>query len=945
MEFFESKLRIPYYTPYLVRERLFSVIEKNLDRSLICVTSDGGYGKTTLISSFIKENNIPAIWYQLSHLDRDPQTFLSYFKTAIFRHISGELSVYNIPREKVESELNNIITILSTWPKKLVIVLDNYQSINECEEIESMLTAIIKHVSPNVTFIITSRIRPNLELVHLKLQNRLVELRTHHLAFTKDELEKFFVQLHHIHLQKDEIELVLHKTEGWAASLQLLQELIKDMEIPARPFFWLKFRGTPDIYDYLGSEILASETEEIKTFLYKTCLFSELNADIINQFLAFTNSEQILKHLLENHLFIYKNEFGTIKYHTIFRSFLYKKLSEYSTKSEIYSLHRQISSIYEQRRQHFFAFGHSLAGQDFLLGAKLMSNMRRQYDSSQFLTLMDGLLEESSPEGFSAASMSLYLIRCMPLEINKDLITPLEKKINDTKDTNSLLLSNLQHMLGGLYFYTGNINKAEQLCNDSLSHSIKNKDQELISINLSLKALILWYKGNNEKAIQLAKQAISYPDKNGTFHPHHIATWVLSEIYLDQNELAKGESLLTETLKLSEQRYDCSIIYPYCSMGKYHRLKGELKEALDWIKKAESLGLEFNIEYDLGWIYYQLALTYFEAKDFTEAELNLSKSLTYLLHSDYLKCHVVMLQIRILKELGNLTLVADLQKQLDDSIREMNFFWLQQDAKTAIPDPIRIKEKKRKSDRLFLYTLGNFEIKYEDKPISLKRKSSLQLLQYFIANRNKKINKESLIDQVFPDGSFDSVKNQFYVSLSDLRKSIEPGLKTRKDSSFIKRNMEHYSLCLDYVYLDVDDFTRMIEQKSGATKLERMDQLLKAEQLYRGDFFEGYPYHEFLEEERERLRLLFISTLQELADYYWENKDYKLGIEYYEKILKKEPYNETIYIDYIKQLLNGNFFLQAKKVSEQYKTFIENELGIPVDEKVQTIFQIYNQSS
>lgn len=944
VEFFETKLRVPYYTPYLIRERLFSFIEKNLDRSLICVTGDGGYGKTTLISSFIKEYDFPAIWYQLSQLDRDPQTFLSYFKTAILRHISGENQFYDIQIDNLEMELNSISTILSSWPKKLIIVLDNYQSVNECEEIESMLTALIKHVSPNVTFIITSRIRPNLKLVQLKLQNRLVELRTPQLSFTRDEIKQFFVDLHHIKLENDEIELILNKTQGWAASLQLLQDLIKDMEISDRPLFWIKFRGTPDIYDYLGSEILASLPEEIKDFLYKTCLFSELNPETINQFLDRTNSEQILQHLLENHLYIYKNEVGTIKYHTIFRSFLYKKLSECFLKSDINDFHQKISYIYEQKREHFLAFGHSIAGMDFLLGAKLMTKMRRQYDSSQFLTLIDGLLEEISPEGFSAASVSLYLIRCMPLEITQDLILPLEKKIIDTKKNDSLLLADLQHLLGGLYFYTGDITKSEQNCSDSLHHSIKNKDNELISINLSFKALISWYKGNLDQAIQYAKQALAYPDKNSNFHPHHIATWILAEVYLDQNELSKGELLLTETLKLSGQRNDCSIIYPYCSMGRYYRLKGEYQKSIEWIKKAETLGLEFNIEYDLGWIYYQLALTHFEAKNFTETELNLSKSLLFLTHSDYLKCHVKILQVEVYKQVGKLTHAPELQNQIDTIIKEKNFFWLNQETKTVAPTPVTITDKREKEYQLFLHTLGNFEIKYGDKIISLKRKSSLQILQYFIANRHKRMNKDNLIDQVFPDAPMDSVKNQFYVSLSDLRKSIEPNLKTRRDSSFIKRDMEHYSLCMDHVYLDADEFTQLIEQRDNLTKTERIKQLTKAEQLYRGDFFEGYPYYEFLEDERERLRSLYLAALQELAEYYWENDQHKMGIEYYEKIVKKEPYNETFYLDYMERLLKGNFFLQAKKVSEQYKKYIENELGIPVDEKIQWLFQNHSLS-
>lgn len=945
MEFLESKLRVPYYTPYLVRERLFYLLENNLDRSLICLTSEGGYGKTTLISSFIVENDIPAIWYQLSHLDSDPQTFISYFKTAILRHISVDYNVYDAPIENVDMELRNISTILSTWPKKLIIVLDNYQSINECEEIEGILTVLIKHASPHVTFIITSRIRPNLKLVQLKLQNRLLELGTCQLSFTKEEIEQFFVQLHHINLQNDEIELIYNKTGGWAASLQLLKDLIKDVNTSERPFFWIKFRGTPDIYDYLASEILASQTEEIKTFLYKTCLFTELNADTINQYLNITNSEQILNHLLENHLFIYKNDVGTIKYHTIFRAFLHNKLSEYFIKSDIIGFHRRISHIYEQKREHFLAFTHALAGMDYLLGAKLMTNMRRQYESSQFLTLIDGLLEEISSEGFSASSIMLYLIRCMPLEISKDLIPLLQKKIDDTKQINSLLLADLQHLLAGLNFYTGDIERSEQLCSDSLLHSIKNKDHELISINLSLRALISLYKGQLDKAIQFSKQALSYPDKNGNFHPHHMATWILSEVFLEQNELSKGEHLLTETLKLSGQRYDCSIIYPYCSMGKYYRLKGDYQESLNWIRKAESIALEFNIEYDLGWIYYQLALTYMKLKNFHEAESSLSRALLYLTYSDFLKYLVKALQIQVYQELGNSILAAKLQKEVDLTTEEKNYYWLKFETSSEVDNKINVSEKRSGEYKLSLHTLGNFEIKYEDKIISIKRKSSLQILQYFIANRNKKISKDSLIDQVFPDGTFESVKNQFYVSLSDLRKSLEPTIKARRDSSFIKRHMEHYSFCLDEVYLDVDEFTQLVEQRNVFTENDRLKQLKRAEALYQGDFFEGYPYHDFLEEERHKLRSLFLSILQELADFHWKNGEFKAGIEYYEKLIKKDPYNETIYVEYMERLLIKNFPLQAKKVSEQYINFIENELGIPVGEKVQSLFRKYTHSS
>lgn len=142
-----------------------------------------------------------------------------------------------------------------------------------------------------------------------------------------------------------------------------------------------------------------------------------------------------------------------------------------------------------------------------------------------------------------------------------------------------------------------------------------------------------------------------------------------------------------------------------------------------------------------------------------------------------------------------------------------------------------------------------------------------------------------------------------------------------------------------------DEFTQLVEQRNVFTENDRLKQLKRAEALYQGDFFEGYPYHDFLEEERHKLRSLFLSILQELADFHWKNGEFKAGIEYYEKLIKKDPYNETIYVEYMERLLIKNFPLQAKKVSEQYINFIENELGIPVGEKVQSLFRKYTHSS
>ncbi len=958
MLFFESKLSVPHYSPYLIRDRLFTYLNKYLDCSLICLISEGGYGKTTLVSSFTKENNFPTVWYKLSQMDRNPAVFLSYFKTAIMRKISGKKVVCEITNDELESELDKLISILSSWPERLIIVLDDYQSIDQSEEVEQMLTSILSHVSPYVTFIITSRIRPNLQLVNLKLKHKYARLSTKDLKFTPDEILQYFTDFNKIDLQTKEIQLIYSKTEGWAACLQLLQDLIKGLEPSERLSFWINFKGTEDIYNYLGEEILAKQSEEIKSFLYQTCIMYELSADVIDQYLDRNHSEQMLEHLLKNHLFIYQNENGDVRYHPLFRVFLTNQLSKESDQTKFREYHERLSKIYEEKKDFFHAFAHAMSSNNFLVATQIMAKMKEFYPPSKFVDLMDWFFEEVSPR-LHTASISLFLVKCIPLNVLEKIIPAMENNLKKYDEhLNPLAIAHYKHQLSAAYFYNGEIRKAEELCSDSLQISYRNKDHEMIAINLSLQSVLYFYMGKYNEALRVAQESLSYPNLNSFFHPNHISSWVLAEVHLMKNKLAKAKILLEETLKISKQRHNASIVYPFCSMGKYYRLNGEFELALEWIHKAKDIAEEFQLEYAMAWGYKELAITYLEMEEWSLAELYLSKTYSLVEYSDYLKCEVAQLQVTLYSKLGKQDIVSLKLTEFQETCREKNYDWLTIPTEPIVPEqrseartnetetpPFVIKENNvADNSSISIFTLGNFEIRAGGERVQIKRKASLQLLQYFITHQGSKINKDSILDEIFPGGLMESANNQFYVALSNLRKALEPDLKKGPSSTYIQRDGEHYFLNAEHLYLDINEFSQLVDPKNSPTPLERVKNLKAAEALYKGDYFEGYPYNIFLELERERYRVQYIQLLQELAEYYWSMADFQSGQNYYDLLLKKEPYQEQIYVDYIEKLLKAKMFLHAKRVSKHYQQMIEKELGIPVVEKIEALFNAYSKS-
>ena len=63
-------LRTKFFIPpirsnQIARPRLVDLINAGLDRTLILVSAPAGYGKTTLVSSWLQETKIPSAWLSL----------------------------------------------------------------------------------------------------------------------------------------------------------------------------------------------------------------------------------------------------------------------------------------------------------------------------------------------------------------------------------------------------------------------------------------------------------------------------------------------------------------------------------------------------------------------------------------------------------------------------------------------------------------------------------------------------------------------------------------------------------------------------------------------------------------------------------------------------------------------------------------------------------------
>ena len=148
-----TKLNIPPARPQLVtRQRLIERLNEGLGYNLILVSAPAGFGKTTLLSDWVRRNQskIPTAWLSLDAGDNDPVRFWDYSIAALqtLQPSCGENILpllHSSQPPSTEPMLTTLINDLSSIMGDFVVVLDDYHFI-ESQQIHDGITYLLEHM-------------------------------------------------------------------------------------------------------------------------------------------------------------------------------------------------------------------------------------------------------------------------------------------------------------------------------------------------------------------------------------------------------------------------------------------------------------------------------------------------------------------------------------------------------------------------------------------------------------------------------------------------------------------------------------------------------------------------------------------------------------------------------------------------------------------------------
>lgn len=408
------------------RSRLLEMLSAAVTtHPLILISAPAGYGKTTLMASFLAGcPALPVAWISLDEEDNDPVRFLTALVTAWQRvnpafgaNIHALLASLTDPASETRRVMGVLINeMLESLPENC-LVFDDLHWVTE-PVVYASLDYLLERVPPHIHFIVATRHDPPLALARLRARGQLVELRLPDLRFTPTEASLFLNDKQHLALSPDDLARLQVRTEGWAAGLRLLAGSLERIGSAAdRAAFIQTLADTPRyVFDFLADEVLKRQEPDTRTFLLETSILAEITRPLAQAVTGRSDTPSLLENLYRRNLFLVRvDETGpTFRYHALFAEFLRQQL-ECDMPDHLVELHRRAAEA-QRATAPARAISHYLSAQLWAEAAQTIEQVGDVFIQQGLLGSLRGWLETLPPSIRQARPRLLYLLGLCALQ-------------------------------------------------------------------------------------------------------------------------------------------------------------------------------------------------------------------------------------------------------------------------------------------------------------------------------------------------------------------------------------------------------------------------------------------------------------------------------------------------------------------------------------------------
>jgi ATP/maltotriose-dependent transcriptional regulator MalT/DNA-binding SARP family transcriptional activator len=330
------------------RSRLFDEIESAMASKALWVNGPPGSGKTTLIASYIESRDIQTLWYQLDSTDTDIASFFYYLRQSALKH--SKEATHAIPElpsgadDWVKYGQSLIRAIYTRFNGPLMIIFDNYESIQPHSELHEVFNRVIEQVPSRSLITFISRNAPTSNLAR-HIANDLVHvIDGKKLKLNKEENQNI-ARMRKIDMSEEILEKIHESTDGWlTGSILMLEHARQSKQLDNK-----QFGEYGDVlFDYVANEIFSGFDDTAKKFLLDVCWPRRLTLGLAEELSGEPTTRQILTNLARNNYFVSERDDSVDReyiLHPMIREFLQQKSRDDLSNKALTDLFRKTANM------------------------------------------------------------------------------------------------------------------------------------------------------------------------------------------------------------------------------------------------------------------------------------------------------------------------------------------------------------------------------------------------------------------------------------------------------------------------------------------------------------------------------------------------------------------------------------------------------------------------
>jgi len=901
----DSKIQMPVrFRGLIERKELWEELREHPEKVVI-LNAGAGFGKTMLLTYYAEMTQDKCAWYHLGSLDNDLMTFIKYLSCSLGKILPD----FNFSYEKflqenkedrrghelVEQLANEFAIRLSQFSDSdISILLDDFQEINN-EEIYHFLSVLINNTANNIRiFLATKGAFPQF-LARYLLQGGAVMLGDRRLAFNRSEVIRILDNIGTLSDVAKCADFLLDYTEGWPAGVTAIALSLKNERRALDQEEITALCRESKVYDYVMYEIFKKLPYDIQTFLVHTSVLDILSVDLCNAVMKTASAKSTLDYLVQENVFVLmlRGKGNVYRYHSIFKDYLRNQISREAEldifkKASVYCLNK---GDYEQAVEYAIscddgelmqtAFEQAgrqmmLQGENRILGRWIDFLMEAGVELSAKTNRILSGYYYSLEDGVRAYEFIECACSGFWAEENEnEYVESMLKKIDylEAQQELDLCLEEAKKAFTLVKRKYG-INWYRLQSRKMELHLLLYQEKEAIAVAEEIRNGSMLYVRKDEKEAAAIRGDAEKVHKQGQCH-------------LQEGE-PEGEAVILASRVLTD----------YCNWCNIHAL---------YLKGEESAAFSLAEPY----------LRDLEGENILRGFIRV------------VGCILLLHQNKD-EEAGSLAAWTG------------NYFYqehvrlpkLVREDLSLILDTYKLAINRREGSRVYMKCFhgGAIYIDKKEKAVRWRTKKTFELFAYLFENQGKAVQKDKVIDALWPEVPYDKACILFHTTLSYLRKTLTENeladlLQGRKGGYRIQTGH------MDTDYNELMDIYRKVQDRN----FQEIGRLEEFVELYHSPYFNSIC-SEWIVSSQEQLERIYVYCGREIAGELIQNQKYHESIPILNKILELDPYSEEILSLLMEACASLGDMKTVRKAYEGAARRFQEELGSELGSHVKELF-------